>query len=209
MNPFTEKFLRQLDALRNHKEYSEIEPIVTDLLAMNSLEIIRSMTEDLSENFRKIENTYLSLEKNIRVIRFYWAGKEVFPHIPTTSWIDCYSGYELLADDSLRYKGHIAGKYRLKGKYTNENNRKEIRLYAFQEVLQNVLENEEEDEENVSELEIYEDLEILFILRTLEWTYDSIKAALENTTILKMQSTAFFVTPGQDEYSILVMDFKV
>ncbi|EJO76718.1 hypothetical protein Q2295_08050 [Leptospira interrogans] len=63
MNPFTEKFLRQLDALRNHKEYSEIEPIVTDLLAMNSLEIIRSMTEDLSENFRKIENTYLSLEK--------------------------------------------------------------------------------------------------------------------------------------------------
>ncbi|EJO76817.1 hypothetical protein LEP1GSC079_3169 [Leptospira interrogans str. FPW1039] len=115
----------------------------------------------------------------------------------------------MLADDSLRYKGHIAGKYRLKGKYTNENNRKEIRLYAFQEVLQNVLENEEEDEENVSELEIYEDLEILFILRTLEWTYDSIKAALENTTILKMQSTAFFVTPGQDEYSILVMDFKV
>ncbi|EMN64333.1 hypothetical protein LEP1GSC092_4744 [Leptospira interrogans serovar Pyrogenes str. R168] len=96
MNPFTEKFLRQLDALRNHKEYSEIEPIVTDLLAMNSLEIIRSMTEDLSENFRKIENTYLSLEKNIRVIRFYWAGKEVFPYIPTTSWIADTSCWQMI-----------------------------------------------------------------------------------------------------------------
>ncbi len=74
MNPFTEKFLRQLDALRNHKEYSEIEPIVTDLLAMNSLEIIRSMTEDLSENFRKIENTYLSLEKTF--VRSVSIGRE-------------------------------------------------------------------------------------------------------------------------------------
>lgn len=166
------------------------------------------MTEDISVDFKKIEDKYLSQGKTIRAIRFYWAGKEIFPYIPTTSWIDCYTNYERLAGDSPRYNGYVEDKYRLKGKYTNENDRKEIRLHAFQEVLQEVLETEEDADETIADLDIYDDLEILFILRTLEWIYDSTRAALENTAILKTQAIAFFVTPGHDEHSILVMDFN-
>ncbi|WP_061248306.1 hypothetical protein [Leptospira noguchii] len=60
----------------------------------------------------------------------------------------------------------------------------------------------------ISKLKIYGDLEILFVLKTLEWTFDSIKTALKDTSTLKKQSISFFVTPGHDEYSIFIMDSK-
>lgn len=54
------------------------------------------MIDSILDNFRRIENKLFDQQKIIRVIRFYWAGKEVFPYLPTTSWVDCYESYELL-----------------------------------------------------------------------------------------------------------------
>lgn len=181
--PFEEPLQRQWEALARASDDPEIAPLLRQLRAMDGEAVVRAMERELDDAFA-IYRGLVQGKPPLSSIRFYWAGDDVEPWVPSDVWGTGYTSHALEGGHGTRRETL----FRDRGSFTPEP-----LLILFDAA---------DGSDTLVEHASFWDVKSLFVLQSFQWAALALRRATTREPFLGLSTHRPFVllgTGGHDQ----------
>ncbi|MBG6130990.1 hypothetical protein IWQ47_002460 [Aquimarina sp. EL_43] len=186
---FNELFKQKLESLKQSEDYH----LVKELIPENAIEdkIRDYIKEELTTTF-KVAHTLIEQDKSEKANAFLFQciGSDIPPFIPSTCWMNGFSS--LVYDD---------GEIKKKGQLFDSTGGFDLKLlHPLYDTL--------EDNEDLWEIDVYDDLKWVLIFKTFQLMAEAIEYTIQSDSFSKIPITTpfhFLATGGHDENKELLL----
>lgn len=209
-NPFIKLFELQYDRLRENEEFGLVTSAVENLLKIDEQDIMNSFAVDLGNAWTLYGKKLGGKNVALGAVVLRWDGDGEEPFVPTIVLADAYSSYSIeglsVQSGSPALPDSAADAIYPKVVY-GEKVFDEYGGFDLDMVTGDLYDLA--DDEEVQGLPVYDELKILFMIKTLDLAYGAVLHSVQGDrfrALPRREPFAFFAVTGKGDPTVLLLE---